>query len=57
MKIKLLMASYIGMLLSILLSLAFLFRAEFIFSIFWLIISCISLYLFRKIVEDIDKEW
>ena len=56
MKIKLLMASCIGMLLSIFLSLAFLFRAEFILSIFWLIISCISLYLFRKIVEDIDEE-
>nr|DAX29295.1 MAG TPA: hypothetical protein [Caudoviricetes sp.] len=56
MKIKLLMASYIGMLLSIFLSLAFLFRSEFILSIFWLIISCISLYLFRKIVEDINEE-
>lgn len=55
MKIKLLMASYTGMLLSIFLSLAFLLRAEFILSIFWLIISCISLYLFGKIVEDIDK--
>ena len=48
---------YIDGLLSIILSLLFLFNSEFTFSIFWLIMACISWYLFGIIVEDINKEW
>lgn len=48
---------YIDGLLSIILSLLFLFNSDFTFSIFWLLMDCISWYLFGIIVEDIDKEW
>lgn len=48
---------YIDGLLSIILSLLFLFNSEFTFSILWLIMTCISWYLFKIIVEDINKEW
>ena len=48
---------YIDGLLSIILSLLFLFNSEFAFSVFWLIMTCVSWYLFEIIVEDINKEW
>jgi len=48
---------YIDILLSIMLSLSFLCNSEFTFSILWLIMACISWYLFGIIVEDINKEW
>ena len=48
---------YIDGLLSIILSLLFLFNSEFTFSILWLIMACASWYLFGIIVEDINKEW
>lgn len=47
---------YIDGLLSIILSLLFLFNSEFTFSILWLIMTCISWYLFGIIVENINKE-
>ena len=47
---------YIDGLLSIILSLLFLFNSELAFSILWLIMACISWYLFGIIIEDIDKE-
>lgn len=47
---------YIDILLSIMLSLSFLCNSEFTFSILWLIMACISWYLFEIIVEDINKE-
>lgn len=48
---------YIDGLLSIILSLLFLFNAEFTFSVLRLIMACISWYLFKIIVEDINREW
>lgn len=48
---------YIDILLSTILSLAFFCNSEFVFSIFWLIIACISWYLFGIVVEDIEWEW
>lgn len=57
MKMNFLWILYITMLISIIFSLGFLFQAEFLISIYWLTISCISWLLFGKIVEDIDKEW
>ena len=48
---------YIDGLLSIILSLLFLFNSDFTFSVFWLLMTCISWYLFGIIVEDIKKEW
>nr|DAK51892.1 MAG TPA: hypothetical protein [Caudoviricetes sp.] len=48
---------FMDTLFSIILSLAFLFNSEFTFSILWLIMACISWYLFGIIVEDINKEW
>lgn len=48
---------YIDGLLSIILSLLFLFNSDFTFSVFWLLMACISWYLFGIIVEDIKKEW
>ncbi len=47
---------YIDGLLSIILSLLFLFNSKLAFSILWLIMACISWYLFGIIIEDIDKE-
>ena len=47
---------YIDGLLLTILSLLFLFNSEFTFSILWLIMVCISWYLFGIIVEDINKE-
>ena len=47
---------YIDGLLSIILSLLFLFNSELAFSILWLIMACISWYLFGIIIEYIDKE-
>lgn len=48
---------YIDGLLSIIFSLLFFFNSEFTFSVFWLIMACVSWYLFEIIVEDINKEW
>ena len=48
---------YIDILLSIMLSLSFLCNSEFTFSTLWLIMACISCYLFGIIVEDIAREW
>lgn len=48
---------YIDGLLSIIFSLLFLFNSEFAFSVFWLIMTCVSWYLFGIIVKDINKEW
>lgn len=56
MRINALIILYIDGLLSIILSLCFLFNSEFTFSILWLIMACISWYLFGIIIEDIDKE-
>lgn len=48
---------YIDGLLSIILSLLFLFNSEFTFSVLWGIMTCVSWYLFKIIVDDINKEW
>ena len=57
LEINILVILYIDGLLSIILSLLFLFNYDFTFSVFWLLMACISWYLFRIIVEDIKKEW
>lgn len=48
---------YIDGLLSIILSLLFLFNSEFTFSVLWGIMTCVSWYLFKIIVDDIAREW
>lgn len=48
---------YIDGLLSIILSLLFLFNSEFTFSALWGIMACVSWYLFKIIVDDIAREW
>lgn len=48
---------YIDGLLSIILSLLFLFNSEFTFSVLWGIMACVSWYLFKIIVDDIAREW
>ena len=57
LEINILVILYIDRLLSIILSLLFLFNSELAFSILWLIMTCISWYLFGIIVEDINKGW
>ena len=48
---------YIDGLLSIILSLLFLFNSEFTFSVLLGIMACVSWYLFKIIVDDIAREW
>lgn len=48
---------YIDGLLSIILSLLFLFNSEFTFSVLWGIMACVSWHLFKIIVDDIAREW
>lgn len=56
MKESALIILFMDTLFSTILSLLFLFNSELAFSILWLIMACISWYLFGIIVEDIDKE-
>lgn len=57
MKESVLIILFIDTLFSTILSLAFLFNSEFIFSVLWGIMVCVSWYLFKIIVEDIEREW
>lgn len=57
MRESVLIILFMDALFSIILSLAFLFNSEFTFSVLWLIMACVSWYLFKIIVEDTNKEW
>ena len=57
MRESVLIILFMDILFSTILSLLFLFNSEFIFSVLWLIMACISWYLFKIIIEDIEREW